>query len=208
MLAAQQGSIAATHVTPFRYSHKTEAARDTPIQPAPLTAAGLTSPMQAWAQVAHLRDCSTFRDLLSGALTASGAPLALHLGKNVYQRCDYTLAELEAGGGQAVAALLLRAAQLPSDDMAADMCVDACWEKLHTGSWSEVPLDTHRVTARSVCKQSHCTRYGVQPDDCRAGVCCLAERVFCCQPAVCVRRGWTGACTASTAHGTPGKWHA
>ena len=38
--------------------------------------------MQAWAQVAHLRDCSTFRDLLSGALTAIEAALALHLGKN------------------------------------------------------------------------------------------------------------------------------
>lgn len=61
--------------------------------------------------------------------------------KTDYQRCDRPLAELEAGGGRAVAALLLRAAQLPSDDMAADMCVDACWEKLHTGSWSEVLLD-------------------------------------------------------------------
>lgn len=39
-----------------------------------------------------------------------------------------------------MASLLRRAAQLPSGDMAADMCVDACWEKLHTGSWSEVPL--------------------------------------------------------------------
>lgn len=66
------------------------------------------------------------------------------------QRCDHPLAELEAGGGQAVAALLLRAAQLPCDDTAADMCVDACWEKLHTGSWSEVSLDTDApIAARS-----------------------------------------------------------
>ena len=50
------------------------------------------------------------------------------------------MTELEAGGGRAVALLLSRAARLPLGDMAADMCVDACWEKLHTGSWSEVPL--------------------------------------------------------------------
>lgn len=48
------------------------------------------------------------------------------------------VADLEAGGGRVVAALLRRAARLPPGDMAAEMCLDASWEKLHTGSWSEV----------------------------------------------------------------------
>ena len=55
----------------------------------------------------------------------------------------YPLAELEADSGRAVAALLLRAAQLPFNDTAAEMCMDACWEKLHTGSWSEVLLKAY-----------------------------------------------------------------
>jgi hypothetical protein len=98
--------------------------------------------MQAWAEVAHLRHCSAFRDLLTGEQT-NFASWHCTWSSTHARRRDHSLAELEAGGGRAVAALLLRAAQLPSGDMAADMCVDACWEKLHTGNWSEVWLDAN-----------------------------------------------------------------
>jgi hypothetical protein len=54
-----------------RSSHKTEACGWTiAAQPAfEIGAVGLTFPMQAWAEVAHLRHCSAFRDLLTGERT-------------------------------------------------------------------------------------------------------------------------------------------
>ncbi len=55
-----------------------------------------------------------------------------------------SFADLEAGGGRAVAALLRRAAQgvkvLRLGGMSAEICRDACWEKLHTGNWAEVDM--------------------------------------------------------------------
>jgi hypothetical protein len=109
-----------------------------PIQPTPSNAAGLTCQCKRGRR---WRTCGTAA--LSETccqVRSQQTKLRLHCTwvKTCYRRCDHTLAGLEAGGGRAVAALLLRAAQLPCDDMAADMCLDACWEKLHTGSWSEV----------------------------------------------------------------------
>jgi hypothetical protein len=97
--------------------------------------------MQAWADVAHLRHSNDFRTLLTGSRKHKRLwPCGLLWPSVAVTMLCHCVAELETDGGRAVALLLARAARLPSGDMAAEICVDACWEKLHTGSWAEVPL--------------------------------------------------------------------